>query len=1230
MNDPLIDYLRSCCVQVLGQRPGCGFFIAPQLVVTCSHVVGRNIEVGSTLTLERWVGTKIEPITGASVIANFPQDDIAFIQTLDSNSNFAPLSGAGHIDHRLIALGFPHNDDRKNFDQFTALYEGKTLFIDSHGRAGIETKFKTGQVESGFSGGPLLNLGTSKVIGVVVASRDRRSDLGGWAIEVSTIERLLEENQQVLPAIAPGWITAAAQQSKYLATQLSPLSHDLNHFALPHQRNPFFTGREDIIRQLHKQLTQANTIAITQIQAISGLGGVGKTQTAVEYAYRYHYDQCVYNSVFWVKADTEANIAADFAAIANQLALPTSLVTQAEKIPAVQAWLSNNCNWLLIFDNADTPDFLTSFIPSNPQGKVLVTSRDTIFDQLGIRTHLALDVLSPDEAVTLLFERTGYERTEANVTVATEINEELDGLPLALEQASAFIVRQKIDFSVYLRTYRKKGLSLLEKEKAKTGQYPSSVLKTWTINFEAVAEENPVAIALLEMSAFLAPDKIPYGVLVAGAEHLGNLLSSHLCVDDSDEVALAIGELLALLSQYSLVRWEFESQSYSVHRLIQAVVQDGIEQTEAMAWLDRVAKALSVTCPGIDFAYWEDCAQLLPHWLKMSLQAEQAGYESSSLADLSDQAGSYLFSQGQYGEAEALYKRSLEVTRRVLGKDHPDEPQRLSNLATLYCDQGRYDEAEPLYEKALLLIQTTESNDLVSVAASLNNLAQVYKKQGRYSEAEPLYVQSLFFMVQHWGEEHPNTAKGLNNLAQLYASQGRYNEAEPLYERSLVLRIQAWGEEHPDVAKGLNNLAAFYFTQGRYDEAEPLYERALALAKKIWGEEHQDVAVSLNNLAQLYSSQGRDDEAEPLCKQALSILQQVLHETHPNVMQGMNNLAGFHYHQGRYDEAELLYKRSLLLREQLLGREHPDVAQSLNNLAQTYSMQGRHDEAELLYEQSLAMSRRMLGEEHPDVASRMNNLALLYHIQGRYNEAKQLCEQSLSILERALGEFHPSTQTAQTNLRMLTKQRSNKHVKESNELTKLAQTYSRQGRYSEAKALLEQVLEIERLTLEDVDHPDVAKSLNNLAQLYSDEGRYSEAEQLFKQALEGYKRTNQKDPTLAGCMTNLAQLYEKQKRHNEAELLFKEAIALSENSFEQDNPDLTRTFNDLATLYYHQGRYSESELFYRQSLDLCRKLYGENHRSTQIRKNNLKILRQTKKKESKKQKGFAQYMKKGE
>ena len=199
-------------MQVMGARPGCGFFVAPRLIVTCAHVVGRHLADGATVELRRWDHLGVHSLPPAKIIGVFPNDDLALVETTHESTSFAPLGAEACLNDTLVGIGFPIRPNREEFDQFVVSYEGQTQFLDASGRAGIESKFKMGQVEYGFSGGPLLNLRTGCVMGVVVATRDRNADLGGWAIDVRVLTTLLERRHIRLPPVDVGWNEAKAKQ----------------------------------------------------------------------------------------------------------------------------------------------------------------------------------------------------------------------------------------------------------------------------------------------------------------------------------------------------------------------------------------------------------------------------------------------------------------------------------------------------------------------------------------------------------------------------------------------------------------------------------------------------------------------------------------------------------------------------------------------------------------------------------------------------------------------------------------------------------------------------------------------------------------------------------------------------------------------------------------------------------------------------------------------------------
>ena len=575
--------------------------------------------------------------------------------------------------------------------------------------------------------------------------------------------------------------------------------------------------------------------------------------------------------------------------------------TQEEQIRAVQAWLANHSHWLLIFDNADHPQWLLPFLPNNPQGRILLTARATLFDSLGITQPLVLDVLLPAAACDLLFARTGYECTEVNQQAAVAINQELDGLPLALEQASAFMRRQRIPLPIYLATYRKRGLSQLEAAKAQTGQYPSSVLRTWALNVQAVSEEQPEALELFKFSAFLAPDEIPYFLLSKGAVKLGKPLASHLQREDADEMTLAFSHLLEPLSQYSLIKWLPEREVYSVHRLVQAVTRDELDASEQATRIGQVIAAMSKAYPGPGFQHWSQCSQLLPHWLQGFEHAQRANIESKELSTLLSQAGYFLHDQGRYREVEPLWQGSLAISKRLLGNNHLAVATDLNNLAMLFRAQGRYDEAEPLLQEALTLYRRL-SNGHRHLAGNLYNLARLYYAQRRYNEAEPLCQEALEIRQQWLGNDHPTTVNSLELLAMLHRTQGHYNEAESLYQEVLELRRQQSGNDHPGVANTLNNLAELCHAQKRYNEAEPLWQEALEINQRRLGNDHPDVASNLLNLAALRYEQGQFSSAKSFLLEALKISQASLGLDHPNTKNAQNWLAAIHVKLGAAGE----------------------------------------------------------------------------------------------------------------------------------------------------------------------------------------------------------------------------------------------------------------------------------------------------------------------------------------
>jgi tetratricopeptide (TPR) repeat protein/transcriptional regulator with XRE-family HTH domain len=650
------------------------------------------------------------------------------------------------------------------------------------------------------------------------------------------------------------------------------------HWYVPHQRNPFFTGREDVLQQLHETLNHEHVALLSQSYALSGLGGIGKTQTAIEYAYRYAND---YSAVFWISAETHETIVSSMVAIASQLNLPEKQEKEQEKvIAAVTYWLTRHSNWLLIFDNVEDPTLLKRILLA-ARGGMLFTSRRQALGLSG-RT-LDLEPMTPEEGICFLLGRASRRNlinslddfSPTDVALAREIVTAMDGLPLALDQAGGYIEETGCHISDYLKRYQTHRVALLNRRGSVRIDHPEAVVTTFSFCFDQVKQINPAAADLLCVCALLGADDIPERMIIEGASQLGPRLQS-IGAD-----LLVWDDILATLRKYSLLGRHPESRMLTIHRLVQVVLKELMDQDMLYLWVERTVKAVKQAFPdGTNVAMWPHCQQTLPHVEACARLITQWQIVSQDAARLLNQVGIYLRERGLYVQAEEFLCNARDLLIQVVGLDHPEVAQYLNDLAWLYRSQGRYTEAEPLFLRALMIEEQQLGSDHTKVAEILSNLAVLYWNLERYAEAETLFLRALAIKDRQLGREHIHTVQILNNIALLYSSQGRYTEAEPLFLQTLRSFEHQYEANHPNIARVNYNIAVLYHDQGRYGEAEPLYVRALAIFMQHLEKGHPDIARNLDKLALLYANQGRYIEAKPLMDQVLTIFQQTLGEEH--------------------------------------------------------------------------------------------------------------------------------------------------------------------------------------------------------------------------------------------------------------------------------------------------------------------------------------------------------------
>jgi tetratricopeptide (TPR) repeat protein len=680
----------------------------------------------------------------------------------------------------------------------------------------------------------------------------------------------------------------ALRELEKLPLEEIPAPASLPHAShMPVRRYNFFVGREANLKALAEDLKaaaedreEAATVAVT------GMGGVGKSQLVSEFVHRY--GQYFLGGVFWLSFADAAVVPAEVAGCGGaggmDLRADFRHLPLDDQVREVISTWQSALPRLLVFDNCEEQELLDQWRPPAGGCRVLATSRTEVWDpSLGVKV-VALDVLSRKESLALL----GKHRPdlpEDNPDLDA-IAEELGDLPLAVELAGRYLARYRFEVTPgeYLRQLRSSELlrhpSLQKVKGISPTDHEMDVFRTLALSYERLDTADPtdsLAVAVLARAACFAPgEAIPRRLL---------LLSLDLLEGDP-QAKLRAADAISRLAELGLLRAE-ESGALTLHRLLAAFVRSAVVG-DAKAKPAVEEALLEIDGYFLYAGYSEPLVALLPHLRAVTDTAKDR--EDERAASLCLQLGQCLRMTGAYTEARPFFERVLEIRQKVLGEDHPDTAQSLNALANLLSDQGSYQEARSLYERALAIYEKVLGEDHPDTASSLNNLALLLEAQGFYQEARPLFQRALAIREKVLGEDHPDTAASLNNLALLLEAQGFYQEARPLFQRALVIREKVLGEDHPDTATSLNNLAILLFEQGNYQEARPLYERALAIQEKVLGEEHPYTAASVNNLATLLRDQGSYEEARPLYERALAILEKVLGEEHPHTKLVRQNL----------------------------------------------------------------------------------------------------------------------------------------------------------------------------------------------------------------------------------------------------------------------------------------------------------------------------------------------------
>ncbi|WP_326725366.1 tetratricopeptide repeat protein [Streptomyces sp. NBC_00243] len=801
-------------------------------------------------------------------------------------------------------------------------------------------------------------------------------------------------------------------------------------------------GRTEELAWLRRTLTDRREGAITQTGTVCGLGGIGKSTLALQYAHRHRRD---YTLVWWVNAASPDEIETSLTALARRL-VPNWAATaeRGAQVAWAMQWLAWHPDWLLVYDNVDDPDGLIPYTGALDRGHHLATSRRTTGwpDSTPI---LPLDTLHPDDATSLLCRLAFKDSTPAprQQADARALTADLGHFPLALRQAGAYLAQNR---GITLDAYRRRLETKLDK-KAHGNRAERTIARIWDLTLDILQDLNPLAVEVLHTAAWLAPDDIPHTLLTPPGA-------------DPDDTAEAIG----ILAAYSMLT--DTGTHIGVHRLVQTVLRTPRTTTDDQSPVcppgrQRAEQGVLhhlTPPPSQDSTTDTQWDILIPHLVTLA-GTRPPEHHNTPLASAYEFAGHRLHQQGHTARAIPLREAILAQHEQALGDTHPDTLQSRNNLANSYCAAGDLRRAIPMLEATLTQYEQILGHTHPDTLTSRNNLASSYYAAGDLRRAIPLMEATLTQYEQVLGHTHPSTLQGRNNLASSYESAGDLGRAIPLYETTLAQREQILGHTHPDTLTSRNNLAHAYEAAGDLGRAIPLYETTLAQREQILGHTHPDTLTSRNNLAHAYKAAGDLGRAIPLYETTLAQREQILGDTHPDTLQSRNNLAVAYEAAEDLGRAIPLLEATLAQREQILGDTHPDTLQSRNNLAYAYKATGDLGRAIPLYKANLLQCEQVLGDTHPDTLQSRNNLARAYEAVGDLGRAIPLYETTLAQREQVLGDTHPDTLQSRNNL---------------------ACSYCAAGDLRRAIPLLEATLTQREQILGDT-HPHTQNSRSNLA-----------------------------------------------------------------------------------------------------------------------------------------------------
>ncbi|KAJ5332325.1 P-loop containing nucleoside triphosphate hydrolase protein [Penicillium brevicompactum] len=966
---------------------------------------------------------------------------------------------------------------------------------------------------------------------------------------------------------------------------------------IPFRRDRDFVNRGTLLDQLQDKASVPGSRV-----ALVGLGGVGKSQLAIEYCYRLR-DKSPNTWVIWIYASNATRFEQSCRDVADQVRIPGRKIPKVNILKLLRDWLHGKRDWILVFDNVDEIQFLVesysmghedtqdmrlgsdiqtrtiwSYFPESLTGSIIITSRNRGGVSKLIEDYDIISVDPMDQEVgCLLFEKKLGMKADQDEVI--RLINMLESMPLAIAQAAAYIRQRAPRYSVkkYLEDFQKSDRKRTTLLKYGEGTYrrdeeaENAILLTWQITFNHLRQERPSAANLLSLMSFFDRQKIPDSLLKGQTE------------DEGDNWSLRPGSDIGSMSDS---RSDASSDlSESMFEKLQRMAEDDTQEAADIFlhspppeknehnW--EANNADEESKPGFD-CFFHDQGEI---------EGENGDFDIDGLSDSETESTDYdsdiqsfsndfeddiltlrnysLIAIGAIETHLAMHRLVQLATQEWLHDHNELEKWKSSFVKVLYLNfpQPKFENRQqcetifPHVQSATL--QKSPANAVLEEWATVLYRASSYLYENRsFIDSSRMAELSTSIRQTLFGPENHQTIESVEMLALSYLYRDLYKKAETLLERVVASRKRDLGEVHPATLASMGNLGDVYRFQTRWDEAEELQVQVMNSHKKMFGLEHPDTLTSMGLLADTLMDRRRFTEAEALAKEAIESQKKVFGPEHPETMRMVDTLALIFVEQKRPKDAEKLRLEEVEVYTRILGIENESTLSAMVGLANAYQIQRRFEEAKKVYTKVLETRKKTLGENHPETLSSLFNLAWICFDTKQWAQAEGIFEQVVRGQEKVLGREHPSTLST---------------------FSHLANVYMQQQRWEKSEEIYKMVLKRREKVL-GPQHPFTLGSMVSMGNLCSRQGRWKETEVFYKRALQGRENIFRADEVLIlDLVAALGVVYKQQKQWTQAEASYMRVLKGREAALGKDHPTSVESMMQLASVHQEQEQWLQAE-----------------------------------------------------